>query len=106
MLCERGIRTFEDHTRFTLPLASVPYLKQKTHLPVVVDPSHGTGKTSLVPSMTRAAVAAGADALMLEIHQNPEAAWSDGYQALNPAQFLQTMESTAVIAKAMGRNLG
>jgi 3-deoxy-7-phosphoheptulonate synthase len=106
MLCERGIRTFEDHTRFTLPLASVPYLKQKTHLPVVVDPSHGTGKTSLVPSMTRAAVAAGADALMLEIHQNPEAAWSDGYQALNPAQFLQTMESTAVIAKAMGRDLG
>lgn len=106
MLCERGIRTFEDHTRFTLALASVPYLQQKTHLPVIVDPSHGTGKTSLVPAMTRAAIAAGADGLMLEIHGNPEAAWSDGYQALNPAQFLATMESGSVVAGALGRMLG
>src|SRR5262245_45840061 len=68
MLCERGIRTFEDHTRFTLPLATVPYLHQTTHLPVVVDPSHGTGKASLVATMARAAVAAGADGLMIEIH--------------------------------------
>jgi len=106
MLCERGIRTFEDHTRFTLALASVPYLQQKTHLPVVVDPSHGTGKTSLVPAMTRAAVAAGADSLMLEIHSNPETAWSDGYQALNPSQFLETVKSAGVVASALGRKLG
>lgn len=106
MLCERGIRTFEDHTRFTLALASVPYLQQKTHLPVIVDPSHGTGKTSLVPAMTRAAVAAGANGIMLEIHANPEVAWSDGYQALNPQQFKETMESSAVIAGAIGRKLG
>ena len=68
MLCERGIRTFEDHTRFTLPLATVPYLHQTTHLPVVVDPSHGTGKASLVATMARAAVAAGADGLIVEVH--------------------------------------
>src|SRR5262249_53976545 len=80
-LCERGIRTFEDHTRFTLPLASVPYLHQKTHLPVVVDPSHGTGKASLVATMARAAVAAGADGLMVEVHPDPERALSDGFQA-------------------------
>lgn len=106
MLCERGIRTFEDHTRFTLALASVPYLQQKTHLPVVVDPSHGTGKTSLVPAMTRAAVASGADALMLEIHSNPETAWSDGYQALTPGLFLETVKSAGVVASALGRKLG
>ncbi|MFO0842779.1 MAG: 3-deoxy-7-phosphoheptulonate synthase [Gemmataceae bacterium] len=74
MLCERGIRTFEDHTRFTLPLASVPYLHQKTHLPVVVDPSHGTGKASLVATMARASVAAGADGLIVEIHPEPDRA--------------------------------
>src|SRR5204863_450007 len=85
MLCERGIRTFEDHTRFTLPLATVPYLQQTTHLPVVVDPSHGTGKASLVATMARAAVAAGADGLMVEIHPDPEKALSDGFQALTPA---------------------
>src|SRR5207245_4623995 len=91
MLCERGIRTFEDHTRFTLPLATVPYLHQKTHLPVVVDPSHGTGKASLVAPMARAAVAAGADGLMVEIHPNPDKALSDGFQALTPAVFRQMM---------------
>src|SRR5207237_2770508 len=72
MLCERGIRTFEDHTRFTLPLATVPYLHQTTHLPIVVDPSHGTGKADLVAPMARAAIAAGADGLIVEIHPNPE----------------------------------
>src|SRR5260370_23023561 len=91
MLCERGIRTFEDHTRFTLPLASVPFLHQTTHLPVVVDPSHGTGKASLVATMARAAVAAGADGIIVEIHPNPEKALSDGFQALTPAQFKQIM---------------
>src|SRR5207249_3257277 len=85
MLCERGIRTFEDHTRFTLPLATVPFLHQTTHLPVVVDPSHGTGKASLVATMARAAVAAGADGLIVEIHPEPENALSDGFQALTPS---------------------
>ena len=83
MLCERGIRTFETHTRFTLPLATVPYLHERTHLPVVVDPSHGTGHTSLVPRMAAAAVAAGADGLILEVHPDPEKALSDGYQSLD-----------------------
>src|SRR5580692_6871123 len=103
MLCERGIRTFEDHTRFTLPLASVPYLHQKTHLPVVVDPSHGTGKASLVATMARASVAAGADGLIIEIHACPEKALSDGYQALTPAAFRQLMSECRKVAQAMGQ---
>src|SRR3954470_17903543 len=102
MLCERGIRTFEDHTRFTLPLASVPYLHQKTHLPVVVDPSHGTGKASLVATMARAGVAAGADGLMIEIHPNPDKALSDGYQALTPPAFRQMMADCRKVAAAVG----
>ena len=91
MLCERGIRTFEDHTRFTLPLATVPYLHEKTHLPVVVDPSHGTGKAKLVSPMARAAVAAGADGLIIEVHPDPEHAVSDGAQTITPAAFGQMM---------------
>jgi 3-deoxy-7-phosphoheptulonate synthase len=106
MLCERGIRTFEDHTRFTLPLASVPYLQQKTHLPVVVDPSHGTGKASLVATMARASVAAGADGLMVEIHPEPDRALSDGFQALQPQAFRQMMDDCRVVAKALGKTLG
>jgi 3-deoxy-7-phosphoheptulonate synthase len=106
MLCERGIRTFEDHTRFTLPLASVPYLHQKTHLPVVVDPSHGTGKASLVATMARAAVAAGADGLIVEIHPNPEKALSDGFQALTPAVFRQMMADCRKVAAALEMTLG
>src|SRR6516165_1991931 len=105
MLCERGIRTFEEHTRFTLPLATVPFLHQKTHLPVVVDPSHGTGKASLVATMARAAVAAGADGLMVEVHPNPEKALSDGFQALTPAAFRQMMVECRQIANALGRKL-
>jgi 3-deoxy-7-phosphoheptulonate synthase len=105
MLCERGIRTFEDHTRFTLPLASVPYLQQTTHLPVVVDPSHGTGKASLVATMARAAVAAGADGLMVEIHPDPEKALSDGFQALTPAAFRHMMAECRKVAAALGREL-
>src|SRR5215207_3373723 len=92
MLCERGIRTFETHTRFTLPLASVPYLKRKTHLPIVVDPSHGTGHAYLVPDMAAASVAAGADGLILEVHPDPENALSDGYQSLSFPQFAATMD--------------
>ncbi len=102
MLCERGIRTFEDHTRFTLPLASVPYLHQTTHLPVVVDPSHGTGKASLVATMARAAVAAGADGLIVEVHPDPEKALSDGFQALTPPVFRQMMAECRKVAAALG----
>jgi len=106
MLCERGIRTFESHTRFTLPLASVAYLHGKTHLPVVVDPSHGTGHTWLVPQMAAASVAAGADGLIIEVHPDPENALSDGNQSLNPEQFRQTMETCRKVAEALGRKLG
>ncbi|MBM4070883.1 MAG: 3-deoxy-7-phosphoheptulonate synthase [Planctomycetes bacterium] len=106
MLCERGIRTFEDHTRFTLPLASVPYLHQTTHLPVVVDPSHGTGKASLVSTMAVAAIAAGADGLMIEIHPDPEKALSDGFQALTPHLYRQAMAECRTVATALGRKMG
>lgn len=102
MLCERGIRTFESHTRFTLPLASVAYLHRKTHLPVVIDPSHGTGHAYLVPDMAAASVAAGADGLIIEVHPDPENALSDGYQSLNFAQFEQAMEKCRKIADALG----
>jgi len=105
MLCERGIRTFEDHTRFTLPLATVPFLQQTTHLPIVVDPSHGTGKASLVTAMARAAVAAGADGLILEVHPQPEKALSDGYQALTLDGFRQLMAECRKVAKAVGATL-
>jgi 3-deoxy-7-phosphoheptulonate synthase len=106
MLCERGIRTFESHTRFTLPLATVVYLRQKTHLPVVVDPSHGTGHAELVPDMAAASIAAGTDGLILEVHPNPEEALSDGYQSLNFEQFEETMQQCRRIAEAMDRQLG
>jgi 3-deoxy-7-phosphoheptulonate synthase len=106
MLCERGIRTFEDHTRFTLPLATVPHLQQTTHLPVVVDPSHGTGKANLVLPMARAAVAAGADCLIVEIHPDPGKALSDGFQALTPNVFRQLMDECRKVAKAVGRDMG
>jgi 3-deoxy-7-phosphoheptulonate synthase len=105
MLCERGIRTFEDHTRFTLPLATVPYLHEKTHLPVVVDPSHGTGKASLVTAMALAAVAAGADGLIVEIHPHPEAALSDGYQALTPAMYQRMMADCRKVAVAVDKTM-
>lgn len=105
MLCERGIRTFESHTRFTLPLASVVYLHAKTHLPVVVDPSHGTGHTYLVPKMAAASVAAGADGLILEVHPDPEKAMSDGYQSLSFPQFEETMKLCRRIALAMDRSM-
>jgi 3-deoxy-7-phosphoheptulonate synthase len=105
MLCERGIRTFEAHTRFTLPLATVIYLHQKTHLPVVVDPSHGTGHTYMVPEMSSASVAAGADGLILEVHPDPQHALSDGYQSLTPEQFTQTMQLCRKVAQAVGKDL-
>ncbi len=105
ILCERGIRTFEAHTRFTLPLATVPYLQRKTHLPIVIDPSHGTGDTALVPSMANAAIAAGADGLMIEVHPDPEQAMSDGYQTLNFEQFQQMMAQVTKVAAAIDRQI-
>lgn len=105
MLCERGIRTFETATRNTLDLSAVPVLKQLTHLPVVVDPSHGVGKRDLVAPMAKAAVAAGADALIIEVHTNPEEAMSDGDQSLKPDQFATLMKELKPIAQAVGREL-
>jgi 3-deoxy-7-phosphoheptulonate synthase len=105
MLCERGIRTFETATRNTLDLSAVPVLKQLTHLPVVVDPSHGVGKRDLVAPMTKAAVAAGADALIIEVHTNPEEAMSDGEQSLKPEQFEKLMKELKPIAQAVGREI-
>lgn len=105
MLCERGIRTFEDHTRFTLPLATVPHLHEKSHLPVVVDPSHGTGKARLVIPMARAAVAAGADGLIVEVHDDPEHAMSDGSQTITPRMFEDLMRQCRRIAEAVDRTI-
>jgi 3-deoxy-7-phosphoheptulonate synthase len=105
MLCERGIRTFENHVRYTLPLATVPYLHERTHLPVIVDPSHGTGHTHLVPRMAAAAIAAGADGLILEVHPNPEKALSDGYQSLDFRQFDETMSLCRKVADAVGKEM-
>jgi len=103
MLCERGIRTFETHTRFTLPLATVTYLHQKTHLPVVVDPSHGTGHASMVPDMAVASVAAGADGLIIEVHPEPDNAVSDGFQSLTFSDFETLMHRCRRVAEAVDR---
>jgi 3-deoxy-7-phosphoheptulonate synthase len=103
MLCERGIRTFETHTRFTLPLATVPYLRRKTHLPIIVDPSHGTGHSYLVADMAAASVAVGADGLIVEMHPIPEKAMSDGYQSLDFKQFDEMMKRCRTIAEALGK---
>ncbi|MFN9368372.1 MAG: 3-deoxy-7-phosphoheptulonate synthase [Planctomycetia bacterium] len=106
MLCERGIRTFETHTRFTLPLATVPWLHARTHLPVVVDPSHGTGHANLVESMAAASVAAGADGLIVEVHPDPRSAASDGGQTLDLPAFARMMEVCRRVAGAVGRSIG
>jgi 3-deoxy-7-phosphoheptulonate synthase len=105
ILCERGIRTFEPYTRNTLDINAVPLIKQLCHLPVLVDPSHATGKWELVEPVSRAAVAAGADGLIIEVHPNPEIALSDGAQSLKPARFAALMESLRPIAAAVGRTL-
>ena len=105
ILCERGIRTFETATRNTLDLSSVPLLKQLTHLPVVVDPSHGVGKGDLVPPMAKAAVAAGADGLLIEVHTNPEEAMSDGEQSLKTEAFSVLMKELKAVASAVGREI-
>lgn len=105
ILCERGIRTFETATRNTLDISAVPVLKQMTHLPVIVDPSHGVGNWEHVPAMARAAVAAGADGLMIEVHTNPEEAFSDGEQSLKPELFKKTMKELSLVARAVGREI-
>jgi len=105
ILCERGIRTYETATRNTLDLSAIPVLKQMTHLPVIVDPSHAVGKWDLVAPMAKAAVAAGADGLIIEVHSNPEEALCDGEQSLKPKGFKQLMEEMKPIAAALGREL-
>lgn len=106
ILCERGIRTFETYTRNTLDLSAVAVLKNETHLPVLVDPSHGTGRRELIGPMARAAIAAGADALMIEVHNDPESALSDGPQALLPDVFSEVMKGLGRVAAAVGRTIG
>ncbi|TMI94241.1 MAG: 3-deoxy-7-phosphoheptulonate synthase [Bacillati bacterium ANGP1] len=103
VLCERGIRTFENYTRFTLDLNAVPVLKRLTHLPVLVDPCHGTGKWELVTPMARASVAAGADGLLVEVHPEPDRALSDGPQQLTPENFAVMMQELDAVALAVGR---
>jgi 3-deoxy-7-phosphoheptulonate synthase len=105
ILCERGIRTFEDSTRFTLDLNAVPVMKKLSHLPVVVDASHGTGIRDLVIPMSKAAIACGADGLIVEVHPKPEEAFSDGPQSLLPNQFEKLMKEAKLIAKAVGREM-
>jgi 3-deoxy-7-phosphoheptulonate synthase len=105
LLCERGIRTFEPSTRYTLDLSAVPILKAKTHLPVLVDPSHGVGLREIVPQMALAAVAAGADAIMIEVHNSPADAQSDGEQALFPETLAKLVPRLRAVANAIGRDL-
>jgi 3-deoxy-7-phosphoheptulonate synthase len=105
MLCERGIRTFESYTRNTLDISAIPVVQQLSHLPVIVDPSHGTGRRDKVTPMARAAVAAGADGLIIEVHCDPDHARSDGAQSLFPAQFDRLMAELRIIAPAIGRSI-
>jgi 3-deoxy-7-phosphoheptulonate synthase len=106
MLCERGIRTFETYTRNTMDISALPVLKHLSHLPVVADPSHGTGRRDMVPAMARASVAAGCDGIIVEVHPNPDKAVSDGAQSLFPQQFEQLMDELRIIATAVGRSIG
>jgi len=105
ILCERGIRTFETHTRNTLDLNAVPAVKELTHLPVIVDPSHGTGRYSLVAPMSKAAVAAGADGLLIEVHNKPNKSISDAEQTISTKRFAGLMKELKLVAKAVGRNV-
>jgi 3-deoxy-7-phosphoheptulonate synthase len=105
VLCERGIRTFESYTRNTLDISAIPVIKKLSHLPIIVDPSHGTGRRDKVPPMARAAVAAGADGLLIEVHNDPEKALSDGAQSLYPEQFERLIKELRMIAPAVGRTI-
>ncbi len=106
ILCERGIRTFETYTRNTMDISAIPIIHKLSHLPMTGDPSHGTGRRDKVSPMARAAVAAGADALLIEVHCNPDKAWSDGAQSLFPEQFAKLMDELRIIAPAVGRTIG
>jgi 3-deoxy-7-phosphoheptulonate synthase len=105
ILCERGIRTFETYTRNTMDISAIPIVHKLSHLPMTADPSHGTGRRDKVPPMARASVAAGADALLIEVHSNPDKAFSDGAQSLFPAQFITLMRELRLIAPAVGRSV-
>ena len=105
MLCERGIRTFESYTRNTLDISAIPVVQKLSHLPIIVDPSHGTGRRDKVAPMARAAVAAGADGLIIEVHHDPDHALSDGAQSLYPDQFTELMEQIRTIAGVLGRQV-
>jgi 3-deoxy-7-phosphoheptulonate synthase len=105
MLCERGIRTFETATRNTVDISAIPVVKELSHLPIVVDPSHGTGNWRFVGAVAKAAVAAGADALMIEVHPDPANAISDGAQSLKPDKFESLMRELLPVAKAVGRKI-
>lgn len=105
ILCERGIRTFEPATRNTLDLSVIPIIKKKTHLPIIIDPSHATGDWELVEAASLAAIAAGADGLMIEVHNQPECAWSDGAQSLRPDRFAEVIRKGRAIAKVIGRDI-
>jgi 3-deoxy-7-phosphoheptulonate synthase len=105
ILCERGIRTFETYTRNTLDISAIPVVKTLSHLPILADPSHGTGRRDKVTPMARAAVAAGADGLLIEVHPDPDRALSDGAQSLRPEQFQELMEQLRLIAPAVGRTI-
>ena len=105
ILCERGIRTFESYTRNTLDLQSIPVLHKLTHLPVIVDPSHAGGKWWLVDSMSKASIAAGADGLMVEVHNNPECALCDGAQSLKPEKYEHLIQDVTQIAKVVGKQV-
>jgi 3-deoxy-7-phosphoheptulonate synthase len=105
ILCERGIRTFETYTRNTLDLNAIPVVKELSHLPVIVDPSHGTGIRNKVAPMARAAIAAGADGLIIEVHHDPDHALSDGAQSLYPDQYLELVEQIRTIATVLGRKV-
>jgi len=105
ILCERGIRTFETYTRNTMDISAIPVIHKLSHLPIAADPSHGTGRRDQVPPMARAAVAAGADALLMEVHHDPDHALSDGAQSLNPEQFAELMKQLRIIAPAIGRTI-
>ena len=105
IFCERGIRTFEKYTRNTLDLSVIPIIKEKTHLPIIIDPSHATGNWRYVESMSLAAIAAGADGLIIEVHENPECAWSDGAQSLKPDRFASVIEKGRAIARVIGREM-
>jgi 3-deoxy-7-phosphoheptulonate synthase len=105
MLCERGIRANETETRNTFDVTAIPVIKQLSHLPIIADPSHATGKWEYVDQVARAAIAAGADGLMIEVHQRPDEAWSDGRQSLKPVRFARLVEEARAVALAVNREM-